>query len=1667
MRPLVAWLHRRSRPIRPIRSRPPYVESLEDRLLPTAYVVTTANDILGDTTPGEVTLRDANTALDGTPSGNATVVGTATNSITFAMSDSAEILLGSDPTTAGVPLPPVTRQVFLDGLSEGPLGDQGQPPVTLDGTAAGANANGLVLGTGSDGSTVRGLEIVNFTGDGLDINGTSGNLIAGDWISTENFFPVPFANAGDGIVLQGQATANTIGGTAAGAGNVLSGNVVGLIIRDSGTSANLVLGNLVGTDPSGTTQVFNGEDGILIDDACCNTIGGTTTGSANVISGNFGDGENQPGLSIVGTGASGNLVLGNLIGPDITGMQPLFNEGAGVSIGGGASANTIGGTAAAAANVIASSFGPELQLTGAGTSGNVVIGNLIGTNSSGTGSLLSEGDGVLIDEGAFANTVGGTCSGSANLISGNNSFGVELNSGASANVVLGNLIGTDITGTVDLGNDIGVFLAGQATANTVGGTAPGAGNVISGNNRHGIAFYEDGTSGNLIQGNLIGTDIHGTAALANGGAGIITLSASSPNTIGGTTPGAGNIISGNRSDGVDILGNSSGYVIQGNLIGTDLQGTGTVANGGDGVHIESLANTVGGTAPGAGNVISGNGRDGLAFSGGSNNLVLGNLIGTDLSGAVALPNDGDGIHLYFNAVGNTVGGAAPGTGNVISGNGRNGVNFEDQTGGVHTSVNLVVGNWIGTDKSGRVPLGNAADGVLLLGFAVTDNTVGGTAAGAGNIISANGGAGLEIVVGTGNLVAGNLIGTDGSGSAPLGNAGDGVYIHIAAENTIGGTTSGARNIIAANGGSGVDLTDSGAAANLVAGNAIGTDATGTLDLGNTAAGVLVANGATANTIGGTAAGAANVIAANANGVVLSDAGTSRNWVGGNRIGTDASGTAAHGNHGDGVLIAFGAAANTLGGTALGAANVISGNSFSGVDLTGGSSGNVVLGNRVGTDLSGTTALGNSFDGVRIDSAVANTVGGTAPGAGNVISGNRSDGVGLRQASDNAVLGNLIGTDGNGTVAVPNFGSGVRLDSGASANTVGGPVPAAANVISGNSAGGVELVSCSANLVVGNLIGPDRNGTTALGNGSDGVAFDRGAVRNTVGAGNVISGNSTGVFVLGQGTRGNVLLGNLIGTDATGTARLGNAGDGVLIFAGAVATVIGGTAPGAGNVISANGGEGIEISGTSGNTVLGNLIGTDRTGTAPLGNSFLGLWLNSGATRNTVAGNVISANGTHGVEINQSSGNLLLGNMIGTDRTGRVALGNTHEGLLLFNGAARNTVGGTAPGAGNVLSGNDEVGLFLYSTGTSGNVAIGNLIGTDKTGTRPLGNQFGVAIGGGAANNIIGGTAAGAGNVISANGYGVDLFDTGTSGNVLLGNRIGTDRGGTLNLGNTLDGVILEGGATRDVIGGTTPSSGNIIAFNAKGVVLVDDGATGEPIQGDSILGNRIFANSGPGIDINDDGPTANGPNPRNLPNRGQNAPIITRLTRTTVSGTLTSIPRTTFRLEFFASPTNGSAYQGQIDLGWLNVTTGASGTVSFVAPVSAIPAGCIVTATATNLGTGDTSEFSPAGPQLLVLSSPTIVLSTQAQVVTLSAQLFSGNTPLVGARVTFRIAGLPGTVTGTVGVNGVVTVTFKVPPGARAGSYVITASYGGLSSDDVLAIAEPFRRIGNIGGRQS
>lgn len=293
------------------------------------------------------------------------------------------------------------------------------------------------------------------------------------------------------------------------------------------------------------------------------------------------------------------------------------------------------------------------------------------------------------------------------------------------------------------------------------------------------------------------------------------------------------------NDGLCVAGANN--VIRGNYIGVGYAGMNPLGNNGGGIEVEGDGNTIGGPAPEDRNVISANLDSGIAISG-AHNLVQGNLVGTNSAGTAPLGND-TGVEITGD--GNTV------AANVISGNVFDGVKVDNLG-----STNVLEGNWIGTDITGLVPIGNGGDGVDV--DSGSDNRVGGSTTGAGNVISANGGDGVRLDS-NGHLVEGNLIGLAADGTTPLGNAGRGVLVHGDAH-VIGGLAEESRNVISANRGAGVFL-ETNADEIQVLGNAIGLDATLTANRGNGGSGV-VADGS-GNIIGSTDPNAPpNVIAYN-------------------------------------------------------------------------------------------------------------------------------------------------------------------------------------------------------------------------------------------------------------------------------------------------------------------------------------------------------------------------------------------------------------------------------------------------------------------------------------------------------------------------------------------------------------------------------------------------------------------------------------------------------------------------------------------------------------------------------------------------------------------------------------------------------------------------------------
>ncbi len=301
------------------------------------------------------------------------------------------------------------------------------------------------------------------------------------------------------------------------------------------------------------------------------------------------------------------------------------------------------------------------------------------------------------------------------------------------------------------------------------------------------------------------------------------------------------------------------------------------------------------------------------------------------------------------------------------------------------------------------------------------------------------------------------------------------------------------------------------------------------------------------------------------------------------------------------------------------------------------------------------------------------------------------------------------------------------------NEIGGRSPAARNVITSAGAGdGIEINNTNGHLVgrnriIGNFIGIDPTGEIKLGNDFAGISIVE-SPENIIGGSdenerNVISGNIVAISISGVDATGNRIEGNYIGTNAEGT---GNIGNDTGISVNAPGNVIGGSTPGAGNLISGNGGPGggytIRLrEEANGNIILGNMIGTDRTGFKAIPNQLGDVIYIRGGDNNLIGGllqgarNIISGNQENAVRIegtegNEAEGNKIQGNYIGTDLSGKAALGNGMNGIVFGNYANDNVIGGVEPGAGNIIAFNEGAGVTV---GGTTNPATGNSILTNS------------------------------------------------------------------------------------------------------------------------------------------------------------------------------------------------------------------------------------------------------------------------------------------------------------------------------------------------------------------
>ena len=904
---------------------------------------------------------------------------------------------------------------------------------------------------------------------------------------------------------------------------------------------------------------------------------------------------------------------------------------------------------------------------------------------------------------------------------------------------------------------------------------------------------------------------------------------------------------------------------------------------------------------------------------------------------------------------------------------------------------------------------------------------------------------------------------------------------------------------------------------MIEGNYIGTDATGLLPKGNDSFGIL-ANIA-GNTIGGAVTGAGNVIAANGtsdipdgNGVLpggIDIRAVGANLIEGNFIGLGSDGVTPIGNRGGGVVLGAGATNNIVMRNAIafnGADAAVRGAGIEVID--GGSVGNVIDANSIfsnnglGIDLGNDGVTQNTTDGPHVGpndlqnfpvlTSVTTTAGSTTvigtlnstPYTAFTIqffSNSTADPSGYGQGK--TYLGELTNQVLEGDMAFFTADLSVGIGPGqfvtATATDPGGNTSEfSQDVLAAYS--NPLVVTATADSGTGSLRAAITYANANPGSGA--ITFDiPGTGVQTIGLQSPLPAITVPVTIDGYSqpgahvntlAQGNdaVILIEITGGLTGGGGLAPSTGDG-LVLSGGNSTIRGLAIDGF------TAGAAIHVNGPGGDTIAGDFLGTDPTGTVAKPDQ-VGVQVQS--ANNTIGGttpadrDVVSANTFAEVYLlgEGATGNTVEGDFVGTNAAGTASLSNPGggDGVDIDDGAFANTIGGTTAGARNVLSGNGASGVRIATAGSNNNVVQGNYIGTDVTGTKPLGNAFhGVLIHRGASGNLIGGPSAGMGNVISANLIeGVTFSDANTAGNTVEGNLIGTDASGTGDLGNGADGVALSFSAFNNTVGGTTPGAGNTIAYNVMNGVDILGGA------GNPILSNVIFGNHLLGIDLGGDGVTLNTPGgPHSGSNLLQNFPVLSSAAitgnSTVIIGSLNAQMGTVFTVQFFgddAGDPSGHG-QGKTFLGELtNVVTNTDGIASFTATLSTLAQpGEFVTATATD-PSGNTSEFSqdievPVGNPLIVTTT------ADSGVGSLRAAIVYSNANAVADTITFDIPGsgvqVISPLTPLPTITNPVTIDGYSQPGASPNTNTTLAAgdnavllielYGAGQAFDGLAIA--------------
>ncbi len=634
-------------------------------------------------------------------------------------------------------------------------------------------------------------------------------------------------------------------------------------------------------------------------------------------------------------------------------------------------------------------------------------------------------------------------------------------------------------------------------------------------------------------------------------------------------------------------------------------------------------------------------------------------------------------------------------------------------------------------------------------------------------------------------------------------------------------------------------------------------------------------------------------------------------------------------------------------------NIISGNTSAGIAINV-ANGNIIRSNKIGTNPEGTLKVPNNY-GIAIDNGSNTTIGGAS--AGNLISGNTSGGIVIYNiaSAGNQIMSNLIGIDISGNDTVPN-GNGIILV-GSKNTIIGGTTPASRNIISGNRQAGIVLNGNGTreNIISGNYIGTNISGSNYLSNHT-GIMFKAQSNRNTVGGlnaaeRNIISGNiEIGVYI--ESSDSNTVIGNYIGPDVTGSNLFSNGdsvvqGNGIELNTVSKYNKVGGSTPAERNVISGNRVYGLVYYGNSSyNNTSGNYIGTDASGMHKLANA-TGICVDGGSHHNQINNNVLSGNKSYGIFFVTTGTyyNEFKGNKVGVNAYAGDTIPN-YIGVIVAAGTKYNTIGGTAAGEANIITGNYYDGIEIADFGTDHNQIVGNQIGSVNPAIP--GNYNGIGIATNPKNNLI------SYNTIVNNKFmGIILFEHADS-NQILNNNVGTDAGGITDMGNGAAGIAIVQGASSNLI------KLNMIAYNDTAGIIISDNNT----LNNTLSQNAIHHNGLIGIDIFPFGFNSNDTGDPDVgPNLSMNSPVFTSTIFNPADGKLwlngtidyNYISPQGILIEIFKSVGDTGGYGQALQyLGnavvdasghWFNTFTGAT-------------AGEKLVATATDIY-GNTSEFSP------------------------------------------------------------------------------------------------------------